>query len=103
MERVKAAKLSSNENPLGTAPSVREAFASAANTLDRYPDAGAVALREAIGAHYGVDPARVIHGTGSDEVLHLAGIDTGLVHDPRAGRAFGLRGLGRSCVARTIA
>src|SRR6201991_416315 len=69
---VKAAKLSSNENPLGTAPSVREAFASAATTLDRYPDAGATALREAIGAHYGVDPARVIHGTGSDEVLHLA-------------------------------
>lgn len=67
-----AAKLSSNENPLGTAPSVREAFASAATTLDRYPDAGATALREAIGAHYGADPARVIHGTGSDEVLHLA-------------------------------
>lgn len=69
---VQAAKLSSNENPLGTAPSVREAFASAAQSLDRYPDAGAAALREAIGAHYGIDPARVIHGTGSDEVLHLA-------------------------------
>jgi histidinol-phosphate aminotransferase len=68
----KAVKLSSNENPLGTAPAVREAFAAAAQSLDRYPDAGATALREAIGAHYGIEPDRVIHGTGSDEVLHLA-------------------------------
>ncbi|WBO22659.1 histidinol-phosphate transaminase [Sphingomonas abietis] len=69
---VKAAKLSSNENPLGTAPAVREAFATAAATLDRYPDAGATELRDAIAAHYGLDADRVIHGTGSDEVLHLA-------------------------------
>jgi histidinol-phosphate aminotransferase len=69
---VKAAKLSSNENPLGTSQQARDAFAAAAMTLDRYPDAGATALREAIGAHYGIEPDRVIHGTGSDEVLHLA-------------------------------
>ena len=69
---VAAAKLSSNENPLGTAPETREAFVAGAASLDRYPDAGATALREAIGAHYGIEPTRVIHGTGSDEVLHLA-------------------------------
>lgn len=69
---VKAAKLSSNENPLGTAPEVREAFVAASQSLDRYPDAGATELREAIAAHYGLDAGRVIHGTGSDEVLHLA-------------------------------
>ena len=69
---VKAAKLSSNENPLGTAPEARKAYAAAAATLERYPDAGATALREAIGAHYGIEPDRVIQGTGSDEVLHLA-------------------------------
>ena len=68
----KAAKLSSNENPLGTAPAAREAFAAAAATLERYPDAGATELREAIAAHYAIEPERVIHGTGSDEVLHLA-------------------------------
>ena len=67
-----AAKLSSNENPLGTAPEARAAYAAAAATLERYPDAGASALREAIAAHYGLEAARVIHGTGSDEVLHLA-------------------------------
>lgn len=66
------AKLSSNENPLGTSDDARAAFAAAAQSLDRYPDAGAAALREALGAHYGLDPARIIHGTGSDELLHLA-------------------------------
>ena len=68
----RVAKLSSNENPLGTGAAAREAYAAAAGALFRYPDAGAAALRGAIGAHYGLDPARVIHGTGSDEVLHLA-------------------------------
>lgn len=68
----RVAKLSSNENPFGTGDAARTAFAAAAGSLERYPDAGATALREAIGAHYGLDPARVIHGTGSDEVLHLA-------------------------------
>ena len=68
----KVAKLSSNENPLGTGDAARAAFAAGAATLDRYPDAGAVALRDTIAARYGLDPARVIHGTGSDEVLHLA-------------------------------
>lgn len=66
------AKLSSNENPLGTAPQARAAFEAARTNLDRYPDAGAAALREAIAARHGLDPARIIYGTGSDEVLHLA-------------------------------
>ena len=68
----KVAKLSSNENPLGTSDAARAAFAAGAATLERYPDASAVALREAIAAHNDLDPARVIYGTGSDEVLHLA-------------------------------
>ena len=68
----KVAKLSSNENPLGTSPKAREAFAAAATGLERYPDAGGSIVREAIAAKYGLDPARIIYGTGSDEVLHMA-------------------------------
>jgi histidinol-phosphate aminotransferase len=68
----KVSKLSSNENPLGTSEAAREAFRSGAASLDRYPDAGAADLREAIAAAHGLDPARVIYGTGSDEILHLA-------------------------------
>ncbi|WP_267378137.1 MULTISPECIES: histidinol-phosphate transaminase [unclassified Sphingomonas] len=66
------AKLSSNENPLGTSPAAKAAFDAADRTLERYPDAGAGAMREALAGAYGLDPARVIYGTGSDEILHLA-------------------------------
>lgn len=68
----KAVKLSSNENPFGTPEAARAAFAAAASQLERYPDASATELRAAIAAHYGLDSARIIYGTGSDEVLHLA-------------------------------
>ncbi|ODU28544.1 histidinol-phosphate transaminase [Sphingopyxis sp. SCN 67-31] len=68
-------KLSANENPLGTGEKARAAFRAAAtdaDALSRYPDPGAAALREAIAAKFGLDPARVIYGTGSDDLLHLA-------------------------------
>lgn len=65
-------KLSANENPLGTGDKARAAFRAAADDLARYPDPGAAALRQAIAARFGLDPARVIYGTGSDELLHLA-------------------------------
>lgn len=68
----KLVKLSANENPLGTSPRAREAFLRAITDLATYPDPGAGILREAIAAQYGLDPARVIYGTGSDELLHLA-------------------------------
>ena len=67
----KVAKLSSNENPLGTSDAAKAAFTSHVSDLARYPDASASALREAIASHYALDPARVIYGTGSDEILHL--------------------------------
>ncbi|MBO9621994.1 MAG: histidinol-phosphate transaminase [Sphingomonas sp.] len=68
----KVSKLSSNENPFGTPQVAREAFLEAATSLERYPDAAAAELRAAIGAHYGIESERIIYGTGSDEVLHLA-------------------------------
>lgn len=68
----KLIKLSANENPLGTSASAIAAFEQGRGSLGLYPDPGAAILREAIGAKYDLDPARVIYGTGSDEVLHLA-------------------------------
>jgi histidinol-phosphate aminotransferase len=40
--------------------------------LERYPDASANELREVLAAKHGLDPARIIYGNGSDEILHLA-------------------------------
>lgn len=65
-------KLSANENPLGTSPAAREAFAAGWTDLATYPDPGAAALREAIAARHGLESTRVIYGTGSDELLHIA-------------------------------
>lgn len=67
----KLIKLSANENPLGTSPAALAARAGAA-APSLYPDPGSIALREAIGAHHGIDPARIVMGAGSDELLNLA-------------------------------
>lgn len=64
-------KLSANENPLGTSPAVLEARASAPAPA-RYPDPDSVALRKTLGALHGIDPERIVCGTGSDELLNLA-------------------------------
>lgn len=65
-------KLSANENPLGTGAAARAALVAATADLATYPDPGATKMREAIAAVHGLDPARVIYGTGSDELLHIA-------------------------------
>jgi len=65
-------KISANENPLGTSTKAQAAYAAEATTLNRYPDASATDLRDAIAAKFGLDPARIIYGNGSDELLHLA-------------------------------
>ena len=64
-------KLSSNENPYGASPAAITAFKAAGDTLALYPDGGATALREAIGKAEGLDPARIVCGAGSDEILSL--------------------------------
>ncbi len=64
-------KLSANENPLGTSEAALAARAAAA-VPEQYPDPGSVVLREKIGALHGIDPARIVCGTGSDELLNLA-------------------------------
>ncbi|MCO5791235.1 MAG: histidinol-phosphate transaminase [Blastomonas sp.] len=66
-------KLSANENPLGTSPAALAARAAgAAQHPSLYPDPDSTALRQAIAMLHGLDPARVVCGTGSDELLNLA-------------------------------
>jgi histidinol-phosphate aminotransferase len=64
-------KLSSNETPFGPSPRAVEAYLAAAPYLSRYPDGSARMLREAIAKLYGLDPARIVCGAGSDELLTL--------------------------------
>ena len=64
-------KLSSNEGAFGPPPAAMRAHAEAAAELNRYPDGGATELRRALGARFGLDPARIVCGNGSDEILSL--------------------------------
>ncbi|ODS00639.1 histidinol-phosphate aminotransferase [Methyloceanibacter methanicus] len=67
-------KLSSNETPLGPSPKAVEAYLGEAARLARYPDGSARSLREALGAEHGLDPARIVCGAGSDELLNLLAV-----------------------------
>ena len=64
-------KLSANENPLGCSEAALAALAEPAGPA-RYPDPDSTALRAKLGQLHGIDPARIVCGTGSDELLNLA-------------------------------
>jgi histidinol-phosphate aminotransferase len=64
-------KLSSNESPLGPSPKAIAAYKAAAARLEDYPDGAATDLRNAIGRVFGLDPARIVCGAGSDELLSM--------------------------------
>jgi histidinol-phosphate aminotransferase len=71
-------KLSANEAALGPSPKAVEAFKNASARLEDYPDGSARLLREAIGRSFNIDPANVVCGVGSGELLHyLANIYLG--------------------------
>jgi histidinol-phosphate aminotransferase len=64
-------KLSANENALGSSPKAREAYAAAAQNLHMYPDPNATIVRTAIAERFGLEPARLVFGCGSDEVFQI--------------------------------
>ena len=64
-------KLSSNENPLGCSPKAADALRNGLGHLEIYPDGGSNLLRKAIGDRYGIDPARIVCGAGSDEIFQM--------------------------------
>lgn len=64
-------KLSSNENPWGASPHAIEAQRTASNGVHRYPDGAATALRAKLAKLHNLDPAHIVCGTGSDEILQL--------------------------------
>ena len=60
-----AVKLASNETPLGPLPSVLDAIADAAKSVNRYPDMAAFALIERLAAKLGVGQDQIAIGCGS--------------------------------------
>ena len=64
-------RLASNESALGPSPKAVAAYAAAKDSLHRYADGGAAALRRALGTQHGIDPDRIVVGNGSDEIIAL--------------------------------
>jgi histidinol-phosphate aminotransferase len=64
-------RLASNESALGPSPKAIAAYRALAGEIHRYPDGGAEGLRRAIGERHGLDPAHIVCGAGSDELIAL--------------------------------
>src|SRR5579863_5470013 len=64
-------RLASNESALGPSPKAIAAYRALAEEIHRYPDGSAAQLREALGRHHGLDPERIVCGSGSDELIGL--------------------------------
>jgi len=64
-----AYKLSSNELPFGPLPSVERALAALLGSVNLYPDFSGAALVGRLAARHEVDPAQVVLGAGSVEVV----------------------------------
>jgi len=64
-------RLASNESALGPSPKAIDAYKGVASALHRYPDGEARLLHNAIGRRHGLDPAQIVCGSGSDELISL--------------------------------
>ncbi|HOZ25223.1 MAG TPA: aminotransferase class I/II-fold pyridoxal phosphate-dependent enzyme, partial [Thermomonas sp.] len=62
-------ELGSNENPYGASPRARDAIQRALDGIHIYPDPLGGDLKRALAAHHGVQPANLLLGNGSHELL----------------------------------
>jgi histidinol-phosphate aminotransferase len=77
-------KVASNENPFGPSPLAVKAIRQALPTINLYPDGSAFYLKQKLAAKFAVDPAHVVLGNGSNEIIELVahallGPDTNVV------------------------
>lgn len=66
-------KVASNENPLGPSPKAMAAMRDVIANLHLYPDGNAFYLKQALAKKLGVQPANLILGNGSNEIIEFIG------------------------------
>src|SRR5271170_7055119 len=66
-------KLASNENPLGPSPAAVAAMRAALDQLHLYPDGNAFHLKGRLARKLGLEPAQMILGNGSNEIIEFVG------------------------------
>ncbi|MDR3378439.1 MAG: aminotransferase class I/II-fold pyridoxal phosphate-dependent enzyme, partial [Verrucomicrobiae bacterium] len=64
-------KVASNENPLGPSPKAQAALREAIPSVNLYPDGNAFYLKNKLAAKLGVEPANLVLGNGSNELLEF--------------------------------
>ncbi len=64
-------RLASNESALGPSAKAMAAYRALAGEIHRYPEGNAEELRTALGRRHSLDPARIVCGAGSDELISL--------------------------------
>ena len=67
-------KLDGNENPYGPSPAARQAILASVGEAPRYADATIATLTNQLAAHEGVAASQIVIGTGSGELLKMAGL-----------------------------
>jgi len=70
LERI--ARLASNENPYGCSPAVQRVLTDGAVEFWRYSDPGCERLRQTLARKLAVDPALIVVGNGSEEMIAAA-------------------------------
>jgi len=66
-------KLASNENPLGPSPAALAAMRQAARQVHLYPDGNAFYFKQKLAANLQLDPAYLILGNGSNDIIEFLG------------------------------
>src|SRR6185295_5194316 len=66
-------KLASNENPLGPSPAAVAAMEKTLQSLHLYPDGNAFYLKRKLAEKLGIEPANLVLGNGSNEIIEFIG------------------------------
>ena len=66
-------KVASNENPFGPSPKAVAAMQKALPGVNLYPDGNAFYLKQKLAAKLGVEPANLVLGNGSNEIIEFVG------------------------------
>jgi len=64
-------KVASNENPFGPSPLAIAAMQKAINGVNLYPDGNAFYLKQKLAVKLGIEPANLILGNGSNEIIEF--------------------------------
>jgi len=66
-------KMASNENPFGPSPLAIALMQKAVTGVNLYPDGNAFYLKQKLSAKLGVEPANLVLGNGSNEIIEFVG------------------------------